>query len=118
MFVDTYLRWQSKILSISIDRCFSVSFGFPNDLGVSMLELNVDVDVESWNREILGHADDCFLVFVGGNYIDMLDQVAEKVGSIGKKLQTKARAIIIDRKESRIRNISETWPPLVCILIY
>ena len=97
--MDTYLRWQSKILSISIDRCFSVSFGFPNDLGVSMLELNVDVDVESWNREILGDADDCFLVFVGGIYIDMLDQVAEKVESIGKKLQTMARAIIINPQD-------------------
>ena len=113
--MDTFLRWQSKILSISIDRCFSVSFGFPNDLGVSMLELNVDVDVESWNREILGDADDCFLVFVGGNYIDMLDQVVEKVESIGKNLQTMARAIFIHSQKGERRNIKETWPPLVFI---
>ena len=113
-----FLLWETKILSISIDRCISVSFGFPNDLGFFMFDLYLDADVESWNRETIGSTDDCFIVFVGGNYIDKLDQVVEKVESIGKKLQTKARAIIIDRKESRIRNISETWPPLVCILIY
>ena len=83
-----------------------------------MVDFTLDVDVESWIKETIGSTNDCFLVFVGGKYIDMLDQVVEKVESIGKKLQTKARAIIIDRKESRIRNISETWPPLVCILIY
>ena len=83
-----------------------------------MYNMTLDFNEETIDRFNIATTDDCFLVFVGGNYIDMLDQVAEKVGSIGKKLQTKARAIIIDRKESRIRNISETWPPLVCILIY
>ena len=73
----------------------------------------LDADTESWNRENIGSTDDCFLVFVGGNYIDMLDQVAEKVESIGKKLQTMARAIIINPQDVQKRNINETWPPLV-----
>ena len=78
-----------------------------------MLEMYLDADTESWNRENIGSTDDCFLVFVGGNYIDMLDQVAEKVESIGKKLQSMAKAIFINSQEGERRNIRETWPPLV-----
>ena len=78
-----------------------------------MLEMYLDADTESWNRENIGSTDDCFLVFVGRNYIDMLDQVAEKVESIGKKLQSMAKAIFINSQEGERRNIRETWPPLV-----
>ena len=116
LFIMKFLLWETKILSISIDRCISVSFGFPNDpIGFFTVDLNLDADVEFWNREILGDADDCFIVFVGGNYIDKLDQVVEKVESIGKKLQTMARAIFIHSQKGEGTNIKETWPPLVII---
>ena len=118
MFIEKFLIWETKIPSISIDRCISVSFGFPNDpIGFFTVDLTLDVDVEFWNREILGNTDDCFIVFVGGNYIDKLDQVIEKVGSIGKKLQTMARAIFINSQKGERRNIKETWPPLVSIFV-
>ena len=78
-----------------------------------MFDLNLDADVESWNRETIGSIDDCFLVFVGGNYISNLDQVVEKVESIGKKLQSKAKAIFINSLNRERINIKETWPPLV-----
>ena len=80
-----------------------------------MFNLNLDADVEFWNRKTIGSTDDCFLVFVGGNYIDKLDQVVEKVESIGKNLQTMARAIFIHSQKGERRNIKETWPPLVFI---
>ena len=83
-----------------------------------MVDINLDVDVESWIKETVGSTNDCFLVFVGGIYIDMLDQVAEKVASIGKKLQTMARAIFINSQDRKRRNIKETWPPLVCIFAF
>ena len=117
LFVNKFLIWETKILSVSIDSCISVSFGFPNDLGVSMFEVNLDDDEESWNRETIGSTDDCFLVFVGGNFIDMLDQVVEKVERIGKKLRSMAKAIIINSQQGQTRNIRDTWPPLVCIHI-
>ena len=80
-----------------------------------MFDLNLDDDVESWNKETIGSTDDCFIVFVGGNYIDILDQVVEKVESIGKKLKTIARAIFINSQKGERINIKETWPPLVII---
>ena len=117
LFVNKFLIWETKILKVSIDSCFSVSFGFPNDLGVSMFEVNLDDDEESWNRETIGSTGDCFLVFVGGVYVDMLDQVVEKVERIGKKLQTMARAIFVNSQNDQSLNMRDTWPPLVCILI-
>ena len=78
-----------------------------------MIDLNLDVVVESLNKETIGSTNDCFLVFVGGKYIDMLDQVVEKVESIGKKLQSKAKAIFINSLNRERINIKETWPPLV-----
>ena len=115
LFVEKFLIWETKILSISAERCFCVSFGFRNDLGFFMVDFNIDVDVQSFNKETIGSTNDCFIVFVGGNYIDKLDQVVEKVESIGKKLQTMARAIFINSQKGERRNIKETWPPLVII---
>ena len=115
LFVEKFLIWETKILGISAERCFCVSFGFRIDLGFFMLDFNLDVDVESWNKETIGSTNDCFLVFVGGKYIDKLDQVVEKVESIGKKLQSKARAIFINSLNRERINIKETWPPLVNI---
>ena len=117
LFANKFLLWQSQILSIDVDRCLCVSFGFINDLGTSMIELNLDVTVESWNKDTIGSIDDCFLVFVGGSYIDKLDQVAEKLESIGKKLQSMARAIFINSQKGERRNIKETWPPLVSVTV-
>ena len=115
LFVEKFLIWETKILSISAERCFCVSFGFRNDLGFFMVDFNIDVDVQSFNKETIGSTNDCFIVFVGGNYIDKLDQVVEKVESIGKNLQTMARAIFINSQKGERRNIKETWPPLVII---
>ena len=81
-----------------------------------MFEVNLDDDEESWNRDTIGSTDDCFLVFVGGNYVDMIDQVVEKVGRIGKKLQTLARAIFVNSQNDQSLNMRTTWPPLACIL--
>ena len=115
LFVEKFLIWETKILSISAERCFCVSFGFRNDLGFFMVDFTLDVDVESWIKETIGSTNDCFLVFVGGKYMDMLDQVVEKVESIGKKLQSKARAIFINSQKGKRKHIRETWPPLVRI---
>ena len=113
LFVENFLLWQSTSLKINLDRCFFVSFGFLNDLGVFMVQLNLESEVEAWSIESIGYTGDCFLVFVGGNYIDRLDQVVEKVEIIGKKLQSLPRAIIIDSQKGKRRYIRKTWPPLV-----
>ena len=112
-YFKTFLKWQTPSWSGSIKHCFSISFDFHNDLDILMYNMTLDFNEETIDRFNIATTDDCFLVFVGGNYIDMLDQVAEKVESIGKKLQSMAKAIFINSQKGERRNFKETWPPLV-----
>ena len=64
----------------------------------------------------IASTNDCFLVFVGGKYVDMLYQVASKVEIIGKKILSKAKVFFLDTNDKKMRYMKETYPPLVKIL--
>ena len=103
----------NTILSGSIQHCFSVSFGYDDDLDILMYEMNLDFNVKSINRFSINSTDDCFLVFVGGKYVDMIDQVASKAEIIGLKILSKARVLFLDTNDKKMRSMKETCPPLV-----
>ena len=99
-------------------RCFSVNFGFVNDLDVFMYDMTLDFNEESIDRFYTASIDDCFLVFVGGEYVDMIDQVISKVEIIGKKILSKPRVLFLDTNDKKMKYMKETYPPLVMILKY
>ena len=113
--METFLRWKTPSWSGSIQHCFSVSFGYDNDLDILMYEMTLDFNVESIDRFNINAADDCFLVFVGGKFVEMLDQVASKVNIIGKKILSKPRVLFLDTNDKKMRSMKETYPPLVMI---
>ena len=113
--METFLKFQSPSWSGSAKHCFSVSFGYNNDLEILMYEVTLDFNEESINRFSINAADDCFLVFVGGKYVDMIDQVVSKVEIIGKKILSKARVLFLDTNVKKMRNMKETHPPVVMI---
>ena len=113
--METFLRWKTPFWSGSIKHCFSVSFGFDNDLDILIYELTLDFNEKLIDRLNIISTDDCFLVFVGGKYVDMIDQVVSKVDIIGKKIQSKARVLLLDTNDEKNRNMKETYPPLVLI---
>ena len=113
--METFLKWQTPSWSGSIQHCFSVSFGYDNDLDILMYELTLDFNVETIDQISINSADDCFLVFIGGKYVDMIDQIASKVDIIGKKILSKARILVLDTNDKKIRSMKETYPPLVMI---
>ena len=78
-----------------------------------MYEMTLDFNEETIDRFNIASADDCFLVFVGGKYVDMIDQVVRKVEIIGKKILSKARILFFDTNDKKRRNMKETYPPLV-----
>ena len=78
-----------------------------------MYEMNLNFNVESIDRFSINAADGCFLVFVGGKYVDMLDQVVRKVEIIGKKILSKAKVFFLDTNDKKMRSMKETYPPLV-----
>ena len=78
-----------------------------------MYEMNLDFNEDSIDRFSI--TDDCFLVFVGGKYVDMIDQVVSKVEIIGKKIMSKARVLFLDTNDKKLKSMKETYPPLVLI---
>ena len=71
--------------------------------------------METLDRFNIATTDDCFLVFVGGKYVDMIDQVASKVEIIGKKILSKAKVFFLDSNDKKMRIMKETYPPMVTL---
>ena len=115
--METVWKWQSPSWSGSSKHCFSVSFGFKNDLDILMYEMTFDFNVESIDRLSINSPDGCFLVFVGDKYVDMIDQVVSKIEIIEKKILTKARVLFLDTNDKKMRNMKKTYPPLVFGLV-
>ena len=80
-----------------------------------MHEMTLGFNVESIDQLTITSTDDCFLVFVGGKYVDMLDQVVRKVEIIGKKILSKPKVLFLDTNDKKIRSMKEVNPPLVMI---
>ena len=81
-----------------------------------MYEMTLDFNEETIDRFNIATTDDCFLVFVGGKYVDMIDQVASKVEIIGKKILSKAQFLFLDTNDKKKRYMNKTYPPLVMTL--
>ena len=113
VFLETFLKWQTPSWSGSIQHCFSVSFGYDDDLDILMYTMTLDFNAETIDRFNIATTDDCFLVFVGGKYVDMIDQVASKVEIIGKKILSKAKVFFLNTKDKKMRTMKESYPPLV-----
>ena len=62
-----------------------MSFGFDNDLDILMYKMSLDFNEETIDRLNIISTDGCFLVFVGGKYVDMIDQVVNRVEIVGKE---------------------------------
>ena len=112
-YLKRFLKWQTPSWSGSIKHCFSVSFGFDNDLDIIIYEITLDFNEETIDRFNIATSDVCFLVFVGGKYVDMMDQVARKVEIIGKKILSKAKVFFLDTNDKKMRSMKERYPPLV-----
>ena len=115
LFLETFLKWETPSWSGPIQHCFSVSFGYENYLDVVMYNMTLDFNEETIDRFNIATTDDCFLVFVGGKYVDMIDQVASKVDIIGKKILSKAKVFFLDTNDKKMRYMKESYPPLVLI---
>ena len=96
------------------------------------LDLNIEIDIilknqvnmeaNSWkNQEAALHDstthDNCFLVFIGGVFLQMMDQVLERLEMISKKIGLTPLGLFIMRdKEDMPTNPTKTALPLVTVL--
>ena len=99
------MKWKSQFKDYIINNCFSISFG-SNKNGVTAISVDLHTDVDKffmyperraskndfrWTEhrpnlhDSLASAN-CFLVFIGENYTDLIDKVLEKVEKISKSI--------------------------------
>ena len=104
-FIRNFLKWKSQFKDYIINNCFSISFG-SNKNGVTAISVDLHTDVNKffmyperraskndfrWTEhrpnlhDSLASAN-CFLVFIGENYTDLIDKVLEKVEKISKSV--------------------------------
>ena len=87
-FLQKYLTWKHPLKDYNLIECLILNFGSQQKIrGLSMFPMEIDFNSEIFsNLNENEAADNCFLVFIGGNYIQILEQVMEKVKTISKKI--------------------------------
>ena len=70
--------------------CYSISFGWPQELSVPQLYVNLDND-QILNAEMVRQStpSNCFMVFIGGRYVNRLEDIFQKVESVSLGLVSK-----------------------------
>ena len=87
-----------------------------------ILKNQVSMEANSWNNQeaALNDStthDNCFLVFIGGVFLEMMAQVLERLEMISKKIGlTPLGLFIIRDKEDMATNPTKTALPLVTVL--
>ena len=124
-FFGHTLNWLLQKDVLKKESCFALNFGykgllpcpqFPiilqSDLGKNMPVVTWHVDPES--KRFPGIIDGpppgllqskCFLVFIGGKYVDKLDAVMEKVKSVGKAVRMGAPYAVFIMKSVNTINL-------------
>ena len=124
-FYGHTLNWLLQKDVLKKESCFALNFGykgqlpcpqFPiilqSDLGKNMPVVTWHVDPES--KRFPGIIDGpppgllqskCFLVFIGGKYVDKLDAVMEKVKSVGKAVRMGAPYAVFIMKSVNTINL-------------
>ena len=71
--------------------CYSISFGWPQELSIPQLVVNLDNDDQIFKAEMVRHSahSNCFMVFIGGRYANRLDEIFQKMESVSIGLVTK-----------------------------
>ena len=79
------------------------------------MESNGSTNYEAALHDSITH-DNCFLVFIGGVFVDLMDQVLEKLKMISKKIGITPLGLFIMRDKDMATNPTNTALPLVTVL--
>ena len=91
-FIRKYLAWKFPLKYYSrVDQCITLNFGSQKINGFAMISMTLENNF-SWaadkrdNFYINKFHSNCFLIFIGGKYVQVLDQVVKKVETISRKI--------------------------------
>ena len=113
-FVELYMKWKSPLQPKSNgENCLTVSFGAAG-LQMPTLALDLEPEMNLTQQQLSVSTDNCLLVFIGGRYVEALDQVLDKVATISREVAIRPLAVFIESDEKYLEvNSSNTTFPLV-----
>ena len=113
-FVELYMKWKSPLQpNNNGENCLTVSFGAAG-LQMPTLTLDLEPELNLTQQQLSVSTDNCLLVFIGGRYVEALDQVLDKVASISREVAIQPLAIFIESDDKYLEvNSSSTSYPLV-----
>lgn len=122
-FIRKYLTWKFPLKYYSrVDQCITLNFGSKKITGLAMISMTLENNFnwaadESDNFYINKVHSNCFLIFIGGKYVQVLDQVMEKVDTISRKIRLPPLGLFIteekDDHKSLFPNVVVAKYPLV-----
>ena len=80
-------------------RCYALNFGWPQELSISQLTVNLDND-RIFNAEMVRQSapSNCFMVFIGGKYLKRIEEIVGKVEIVTDGLATKPTVYFADKE--------------------
>ena len=78
------------------------------------MELEMDFDQLSVNGEDTVSDDNCFLVFIGGKYVRVLDQIMKKVENISQKIGLLPLGLFVTSHVENTMNTKATFSLVKC----
>ena len=136
-FISHYLEWKSPFKQYNrIEKCFCLNFGSKSQVeGLAMIsmELEMDLDFDQlrvndedtvWKGGIRSTQkrdnfqddsnDNCFLVFIGGKYVRVLDQIMKKVENISQKIGLLPLGLFVTSHVENTMNLKATFSLVKC----
>ena len=122
VFISHYLEWKSPYKQYNrIDKCFCLNFGSKSQvegLATISMELEMDFDQLSVNGETTVSNDNCFLVFIGGKYVRVLDQIMKKVENISQKIGLLPLGLFVTSPVENTMNTKAAFPLVKFMDVY
>ena len=124
-FIKNYLTWKHPLKYYNkVENCFVLNYGSQTIKGFALytVELDSDINSERMNNFHENEAvDNCFLVFIGGKYVQILDQVIEKVETISKDIGLHPLGLFITMENndhfSKFTN-GVNFPLVICKVVF
>ena len=83
------------------------------------LALDLEPELNLTQQQLSVSTDNCLLVFIGGRYVEALDQVLDRVATISREVAIRPLAIFIEADDKYLEvNSSSTSFPLVTSNLY
>ena len=78
--IKLLLEWQKALHVFNDKRCLLLNFGYKNNLPLPQMKMSLDKDSKD-HLNVVTHANNfpnkCFIVVIGGKYLDKVDDVME-----------------------------------------